>query len=80
MGAPYRNRNGFPPSKTICWECKHAVPDGKYGCSWSERLEPVEGWVTQWGSKAMQSYCVIECPEFIPDEEPPEQIGGVERG
>ena len=41
---PYTKKSYEPPS--ICWECKNAVPDEKYGCTWSISggKVPVEGW------------------------------------
>lgn len=64
---------------TICWDCRNAVPEGKYGCSWSRKLIPVEGWVAEPTVKMsykvngykriVNSYCVMGCPLFIPDEE-----------
>ena len=30
--------------ETLCWTCKHAVPNEVCGCSWSMFGEPVEGW------------------------------------
>lgn len=59
-------------SDTLCWVC------AKYGghCSWSSRLEPVEGWIVEeideptWVSpiqKIVPSVTVIKCPEFVED-------------
>ena len=31
---------GYEASKTLCWNCGNACG----GCSWSDDLEPVEGW------------------------------------
>ncbi len=59
-------------NKTLCWTCKNAVGD----CSWSRRFEPVEGWTAEptkikldvnSGAKT-DSFCVIKCPEYVPDE------------
>ena len=64
-------------SNTICWECRNAVPDGMYGCSWSTELLPVAGWIAE--KTKLQSYTnsntkktytsfeVIKCPQFIKD-------------
>lgn len=69
MGAPMGNTNGYRPSQSICWFCKNAVPDGDYGCDWSRFFKPIEGWVVkQTKRKNDRSYCVLECPEFIPEE------------
>lgn len=58
--------------KTICWECMNAVPVGEYGCSWSRRFEPVDGWVatkTRKNTSIGETYCVHKCPEFIAGHE-----------
>ena len=49
---------------SLCWKCKNAVSDDKYGCSWSRACgyEPVEGAV-------MDGNRVLSCPEFIDDKE-----------
>lgn len=56
--------------ETICWKCKKAC--GK--CSWSSRLEPVEGWDAT-PTKVVDSasgrrivtdtFKVNHCPEFV---------------
>ena len=65
---------------TICWACANAVPDeeGTRGCSWSREGRPVEGWVAERRDiriqpkrpgeerRAVESYQVITCPEFVP--------------
>lgn len=54
------NRDRYSEKHTLCEYCWRA-----YGrCSWSDRGEPVHGWKAQ---KSNVSYCVIECPKFIPD-------------
>lgn len=73
MGAPEGNYNSpFSKTRTICWNCRHAVPDGKYGCSWSERFIPVRGWVATKSqtvsNKYGDAYTVYECPEFKEDK------------
>lgn len=57
-------------SETLCWHCKNAVPDKQgNGCSWSRKLEPVEGWTATDSLLNMGcGYCVHECPEFVKDE------------
>lgn len=52
----------YEAKTTLCWSCKNAVPDKRFGCSWSERLVPVYGSVMKPGT-----YCVISCPEYIAD-------------
>ena len=47
--------SGRNPS--ICWKCRHAVPEGKNGCSWSRYYKPVEGAV-------MKGNRVHSCPLF----------------
>lgn len=65
------------PSATLCWRCQNAVPDRKgHGCSWSRSFVPVKGWtVTVRDKRQDRSYTVLECPEFVPDEDP--EPGGV---
>lgn len=67
---------------TLCWGCRNAVPEGRYGCNWSRRLKPVSGWhavpnKVYRGAEVgdIISWNVRECPEFIPDPEDPK--GGV---
>lgn len=54
-------------SKTLCWECNNSCTKG---CSWSESFTPVDGWVATkeelYGGG--ESYCVIQCPLFTPDD------------
>lgn len=74
-----RMRDKRAPSKTICWDCRNAVPDDKYGCSWSMDFIPVEGWKAEqttimgysYGKKKKYntSYSVKKCPLFIRDAE-----------
>lgn len=63
---------------TLCWSCKNAVPDGTFGCKWSEELMPVEGWTAtktilnnfypaNSKKKYMISYCISGCPQYIQD-------------
>jgi hypothetical protein len=63
---PYESAND-----TLCWKCQNATG----GCSWSQELKPVEGWVAkktkirlQRGANDIDSFIVRKCPEFIPDE------------
>lgn len=52
---------------TICWECANACG----GCSWSrKKAKPVPGWdaIRHDLYGGIESYIVISCPEFAPDE------------
>ena len=63
---------GYNKRPTICWDCKNAIGN----CSWSDHWEhkPVKGWVAERSDLvnteggAVESYIVISCPEFVPDE------------
>lgn len=63
------NMNFMTTAKTICWDCKKATG----GCSWADRLQPVEGWKAEPTEKAsfrgepLKSFLVKECPEFKRD-------------
>lgn len=67
---PKKNKN-----QSLCWDCQNACG----GCSWSRSFTPVEGWEARptkiklipnkEGLEYTDSYHVISCPEFIPDEE-----------
>ena len=46
---------------SLCWCCGNACNGG---CTWSERLEPVEGWTAV---EVKGGLTVTECPEFIRD-------------
>jgi predicted nucleic acid-binding Zn ribbon protein len=48
-------------NETLCWTCQNACG----GCSWSRSFEPVEGWEAK---PSADSFFVINCPQFIPDE------------
>lgn len=63
---------------TLCWKCRNAVPKisgGKYiaGCSWSIKLEPVEGWTARKSVKRgrngsfVDSWNVQSCPAYEAD-------------
>lgn len=69
------NQNNAESRGTLCWRCKKAV--GR--CSWTEldrtkkvRFEPVPGWVAVKSlgipGRKSESYLVLSCPEFDPDE------------
>ena len=55
---------------TKCWECAKAI---KNGCTWSDHLEPVEGWEaiptvkSQFRGDPLHSFMVVACPEFERD-------------
>lgn len=59
--------------KTICWTCANACG----GCSWSDHWKhrPVPGWKAEKAllrvnrGEMVESYSVIECPEYRPDGE-----------
>lgn len=68
-------QNNAESRGTLCWRCKKAV--GR--CSWTEldrskkvRFEPVPGWVAVKSlgipGRKSESYLVLSCPEFDPDE------------
>lgn len=59
----------FKRQQSICWDCKNAVSDGINGCSWSESLKPVKGWVADTGYTRKDGFCVRECPQFKDDKE-----------
>ena len=69
------NQNNVESRGTLCWRCKKAV--GR--CAWTEldsskkvRFEPVPGWVAVKSlgipGRKSESYMVLSCPEFDPDE------------
>lgn len=74
-----RKKTGLepPPKETLCFSCKHAVPtlDGRFGCEWSKRFQPVPGWEAEKTKKFSgeshgkrryyESYFVTKCPKFI---------------
>ena len=73
------NQNNAESRGTLCWRCKKAV--GR--CAWTEldsskkvRFEPVPGWVAVKSlgipGRKSESFLVLSCPEFDPDE-----MGGV---
>lgn len=60
--------------ESICFNCKRALDSKEFHCPWSEKFEPVEGWVTVPGrtyvmnDKKTQGVQVVECPLFIKDK------------
>lgn len=51
--------------RQICWDCRNAVPEGKYGCEWSRHFKPVPGWIAE---ETGLGYRIASCPKFIRDE------------
>ena len=59
---------GITKKHTLCWKCQKACG----GCSWSKDFTPVENWnavptkikAYGTGDGTIDSYRVIECPEF----------------
>lgn len=57
---------------TLCWDCRNACG----GCSWSRYKvwQPVPGWTAVESSipgnkgARVQTFIVLDCPEFIPDK------------
>lgn len=64
-------RKGHTQSKQICWTCQNACG----GCSWSSELKPVKGWKAKKTKikceegRYSDSYKIIYCPEYIPDDD-----------
>ena len=57
-------RGAYNCSSTLCWNCAKATG----GCSWSDMLKPVDGWVAEENAKDnMVTYAVMECPLFVQD-------------
>lgn len=52
---------------TLCIRCGNAC---NRGCSWSDKLEPVRGWVAEENG---QGFRVVICPEFVRDTRPDPQ-------
>ena len=49
---------------TLCWDCANYDD----GCSWSRDFTPVKGWnAYKTKGNCYDSYCVVECPEFVRD-------------
>lgn len=59
---------------TLCWKCAHACG----GCSWSDSLTPVEGWIAKPSTIKVirggehrvieaDTFLIIKCPEFVDD-------------
>ena len=64
LGKVVDNRS-MAQNDQLCWDCIHAVPDGKHGCSWSRSFKPVEGWTATESIKAdFDTYKVSKCPKF----------------
>lgn len=61
---------------TLCFFCSNSVPgsDPNSGCEWSQKFQPVEGWIAtpcvlKCGSRPVDTFCVHECPKFVQDSE-----------
>lgn len=55
---------------TLCWMCEKACTKD---CAWARSFDPVEGWVAietvvAASNRLLQSYLVLDCPEFVPDD------------
>ena len=55
----------------LCWRCAYAIG----GCSWSDRLKPVQGWKAKLTTRkehdgyVFKSYRILSCPQFKSDLE-----------
>ena len=64
-------RFGRIQSSQPCWSCQNACG----GCSWSSEFKPVEGWkakrtkVKCEDGRYSDSYKILFCPEYIPDDD-----------
>ena len=68
-------RGHRPPTQNLpvqpCWSCANAVPSVGTGCPWSERFEPVPGWVAQPRIIArrrgeIHTWKIKKCPQYQP--------------
>ena len=52
----------------LCWTCQNACTGG---CSWSEAMEPVDGWKTveTVHSNGSKGLLVTGCPQYVRDSE-----------
>lgn len=63
-----RKKERYICKQTLCWDCENAANGG---CSWSDRLVPVEGWDADYKpvritpTRILDSYMVNKCPEFV---------------
>ena len=57
-----RKQDRFNVRHSLCWDCANAIGT----CSWSDRLEPVDGWHAERSEKG-DTWNVIDCPEFDRD-------------
>ena len=69
------NQNNAESRGTLCWRCKKAVgrcARTELDSSKKVRFEPVPGWVAVKSlgipGRKSESYLVLSCPEFDPDE------------
>lgn len=49
----------YDATETLCIWCQRSCTNC---CSWSDHLEPVNGWVAE---ETNHGYLVLECPEFV---------------
>lgn len=66
-----RHKGGGKQRETLCWSCQKFYN----GCAWTRTLkEPVKGWTAEprisdgSGWDPVQSYLVLDCPEYLKDE------------
>lgn len=64
-----KNKPRTEMSEQPCWTCRHAVPDNEgHGCNWSERFQPVEGWIAKPVVRASSAtYKISYCPQYTED-------------
>lgn len=51
----------------LCWSCKKAC--GGCGCSWADKLKPVEGWtaepaIIRGNGTVIDTYSITDCPLY----------------
>ena len=68
------NSSNSIETQSLCWFCLNSVPNKRTGtgCSWSRKLQPVEGWEADRVENSthhskVKSYRVRTCPEFNRD-------------
>ena len=54
---------GYDKRETLCITCMKLC---KGACSWSDHFEPLSGWTA---IENRQGYLVVECPEYVNDED-----------
>lgn len=64
-----RRKRQTAVSKQLCWTCQRATG----GCSWSDNLQPVEGWtakpsiIRDSGMVEIPTYSISDCPLYVQD-------------